>query len=210
MQKEGILRPVESCDGAAPTVIVRKGDGSVRICGDYKVTINPFLEMNAYPMPNPQDLFATLAGGRFFSRLDMKQAYQQMRVHPDSQRYLTVNTSKGLFAYTRMPFGISSAPGIWQRAMDGILAGISGTTCYLDDILVVGRTEEEHDDRLRQVLKRLDQVGLRLKKEKCEFKKTQVQYLGHVVDGHGLRPAEQKLSAIKDAPEPTNSTEQLS
>ena len=207
LQQERVLQPVESSEWAAPIVVVRKGDGSVRICGDYKVTINPFLELNAYPMPNPQDLFATLAGGKFFSRLDMKQAYQQMRIHPESQKFLTVNTSKGLFVYTRMPFGISSAPAIWQRAMDGILVGIPGVTCYLDDILVVGSSEEEHDERLRQVLTRLDQVGVRLKKEKCEFKKTQVEYLGHVVDAQGLRPAEKKLSAIKDAPEPANVSE---
>ena len=92
----------------------------------------------------------------------MKQACQPMKVDPESQIFLTVTTSKGLFVYTRMPFGISSAPGIWQRATDGILAVMPGTTCYLDDILrlVVGHTEEEHDERLWQVLRRLDQVGL--------------------------------------------------
>ena len=84
--------------------MVRKADGTVRLCGDYKVTINPYLESNPYPMPNPENLFATLAGGAIFSRLDMKHAYQQLQLELDSQEYLTVNTSKGLFAYTRMPF----------------------------------------------------------------------------------------------------------
>ena len=74
-QNEGILKPVDHSDWAAPIVVVRRGDGSLRICGDYKVTVNPYLEMNTYPLPNPQDLFATLAGGRYFSKLDMKQAY---------------------------------------------------------------------------------------------------------------------------------------
>ena len=136
LQNEGILKPVQQSEWAAPIVIVRKGDGTIRICGDYKVTINPYLEMGTYPMPNPQDLFASLAGGKCFSRLDMKQAYQQMKVSEDSQKYLTINTSKGLFVYTRMPFGISSAPSIWQRAMDGILAYIPGVECYLDDVLI--------------------------------------------------------------------------
>ena len=110
LQNEGILRPVESSQWAAPIVVVRKAHGTVRLCGDYKVTINPYLESNPYPMPNPEDLFATLAGGAIFSRLDMKHAYQQLQVELDSQEYLTVNTSKELFAYTRMPFGISTAP----------------------------------------------------------------------------------------------------
>ena len=96
----------------------------------------------------------------FFSRLDLKNAYQQLRVTPESQPYLAINTSKGLFTYTRMPFGISCAPGIWQKTMDTILAGLPGMTCYLDDILVVGGTVEKHDERLQQVLEWLDnEVG---------------------------------------------------
>ena len=101
LQSEAILRPVESSQWAAPIVLVWKADGTVRLCGDYKVTINPYLESNPYPMPNPKDLFATLAGGAIFSRLDMKHAYQQLQVKLDSQEYLTVNTSKGLFAYVK-------------------------------------------------------------------------------------------------------------
>ncbi|XP_062500846.1 uncharacterized protein K02A2.6-like [Corticium candelabrum] len=106
LQNEGILKLVDYSDWAAPVVVVRRRDGSLRICGDYKVTVNSYLEMNAYPLPNPQDLFATLArgGGRYFSELEMKQAYLQMKVSPQSQKYLTINKSKGLFAYTRMPF----------------------------------------------------------------------------------------------------------
>ena len=207
LQEEGIIQPVENSEWAAPIVIVRKADNSIRICGDYKVTINPYLEMDNYPMPNAQDLFASLAGGRFFTRLDMKQAYMQMRVDASSQRYLTINTARGLFAYTRIPFGISTAPGIWQRAMDNVLTGMAGVSCYLDDILIVGQSKEQHDERLHQVLKRLRQAGLRLKREKCEFKKTRVEYLGYVVDEHGLRPAEKKLAAIRQAPEPSNTTE---
>ena len=137
----------------------------------------------------------------------MKQVYQQMKVHPISHKYLTVNTSKCLFTYTCIPFGISSAPAIWQRAQDSILSEILGNTCYLDDILVVGGTEEEHDRRLHQVLKKIDQVDLRLKKKKCDFKKNQVEYMGHVVNSQGVRPTEKKLSAIKNAPEQTDVTE---
>ena len=124
--KEDVLRPVEQSAWTAPVVVVRKGDGSIRLCGDYKVTINPCLENNQYATPNAQDLFATLAGGRKFTRLDLKQAYLQMEVEPESQPYLTINTRKGLFTFNRMPFGIRTAPSIWQKAMDMILTGIPG------------------------------------------------------------------------------------
>ena len=207
LQQEGILRPVDRSEWASPIVVVRKADGSVRVCGDYKVSINPYVETERYPMPNPQDLFSTLAGGKVFTRLDMKQAYQQMRVSPDAQACLTINTSKGLFVYTRMPFGTTSAPAIWQKAMDEILAGIPGCICYLDDILMVGGSQEEHDQRLDTVLDRLSKRGVRLQKEKCLFSAPEVEYLGHVVSEKGLRPIESKYRAIRDAPQPQNLTQ---
>ena len=143
-------------------------------------------------MPNPQDLFSTLAGGRVFTRLDMKQAYQQMRISPDSRADLTINTSKGLFVYTRMSFEITSAPAIWQKAIDETLAGIPGCIYYLDDILVVGGSQEEHDQRLDIVLDRLSKRGIRLKEEKCTFNTSEVEYLGHLISEKGLRPLESK------------------
>ena len=101
--------------------------------------------------------------------MDLKQAYQQACATPDSQHYLTINTNKGLFTFNRMPFGICSAPGIWQRTMDNLLSGIPGVICYLDDILVVGENEEQHEQRLLTVLRQLDEAGMRLKQEKCKF-----------------------------------------
>ena len=164
LQQEGIIRQINRSEWASSIVIVRKADGSIRVCGDYKVSVNPYHETECYPMPNPQDLFSTLAGRRVFTCLDMKQAYQQMKISPDSQAYLTINTGRGLFVYTRMPFGITFAPAIWQKAMGEILAGIPGCICYLDDIPVVGGSQEEHDQRLDIVLDRLNKRGIRLKK----------------------------------------------
>ena len=205
LQNEGILRPVESSQWAVPIVGVQKADGTVwRLQGD---TINPYLESNPYPMPNPEDIFATLAGGAIFSRLDIKHAYQQLQVELDSQEYRTVNTSKGLFAYTQMPFEISTAPSIWQREMDRILEGVAGTVCYMDDILVLGENESQHGERLMAVLQKLDKACLKLKREKCELNKSQVEYLDHVISSRGIQPSESKVEAIRDAPPPTNVTE---
>ena len=106
-----------------------------------------------------------------------------------------------------MLFGISTAPGIWQREIDRILAGVAGTVCYIDDILAVGENESQHDERLMAVLQKLDKAGLKLKREKCEFSKSQVEYLGHVISSRGIQLSESKVAAIRDAPPPTSVTE---
>ncbi|XP_041452504.1 uncharacterized protein K02A2.6-like [Lytechinus variegatus] len=202
--EQGILIPVSHSNWAAPIVVVPKADKSIRICGDYKTTINPVLDVDKYPLPNPQDLFSTLAGGCYFTKLDLSQAYQQMTLEENSREYLTINTHRGLFQYTRLPFGVASAPAIFQAAMEQVLQGLEGVVCFLDDMLISGRTESEHLSRLDDVLRRLEQNGLRLKLSKCEFMKPTVKYLGHVVDSEGLHPTEEKVQAVKDAPRPKN------
>ena len=124
--REEVLTPVEQSEWASSIVVVRKSDGSIRLCGDCKITINKYLENIEFPTPNAQDLFANLAGGRQFTRLDLMQAYQKMEADTGSQEYLTINTRKGLFTYTRMPFRIQTAPSIFQKTMDMILSGIPG------------------------------------------------------------------------------------
>ena len=193
---QGILVPVNYSEWASPLVLVPKADKSVRICGDYKVTINQYLDIDKYPFPTPQDLFATLSGGKYFTTLDLKNAYQQMLVDEDSRKYLTVNTSKGLFQYTRLPYGVASAPSIFQNAMDQILQGLEGVICYLDDILISGKDEAQHLERLDAVLSRLEKCGLKLKKAKCQFMTTEVVYLGHVITEQGIAATPMKVSAI--------------
>ena len=202
--EQGILIPVSHSDWAAPIVVVPKTDNSVRICGDYKTTVNPVLDVDKYPLPNPQDLFSTLAGGCYFTKLDLSQAYQQMILEEDSRKYLTVTTHRGLYQYTRLPFGVASAPAIFQAAMEQVLQGLDGVVCFLDDMLISGKTESEHWERLDAVLQRLEQNGLRLKLTKCEFMKPSVQYLGYIVDAEGLHPTPEKVQAVKDAPKPRN------
>ena len=121
----------------------------------------------------------------------------------DASRKLTIiNTHQGLFEYTRLPFGVSAAPAIFQRTMEGILRGILHVCIYLDDILVTGETQEEHMKCLDKVLTRLEEAGLRLKKKKCGFMLESVEYLGHSISAEGLRPTEQKVRAITEAPQP--------
>ena len=139
----GVLRPIEFSDWSAPIVPVVKRDGSVRICGDYKLTVNQAASTDTYPLPRIDDLFASLSGGKVFSKLDLAHAYQQVPLAEESTKFTTVNTHKGLYEYTRLPFGVASAQSIFQRIMDSILQGLPHVCVYLDDILVTGATEED-------------------------------------------------------------------
>ena len=113
LQALGIIQPVQFSDWATPIVPVMKNDGGVRVCGDFKSTVNRAARLDKYPIPRIEDLFASLAGGKTFSKLDLSHAYLQIALDETSQRYVTINTHKGLFKYTRLPFGIASAPSIF-------------------------------------------------------------------------------------------------
>ena len=140
-----------------------KKDGKVRICGDYKATINKPIDIDQYLLPRPADFFATSTNGKLFSKLDLSQAYQQMRLEETSVQYFTINTHQGLYQQTRLSFGVASAPAIFQQAMDTILQGVDGTICYIDDILVTGATDDQYLNRLKEVLKRLKDSGRKLR-----------------------------------------------
>ncbi len=166
--KEGILEPVQMADWAAPIVPVLKLDKSgVRICGDFRQTVNPVSKLDRYPIPKVEDLLATLANG--FTKIDLRQAYQQLLLDEASRNYMVINMHKGLFRYTRLPFGVSSALGIFQRVIDNVVQGIPGVVAFIDDILITGSTEDEHLTALEEVLSRLENSGLRAKREKCHF-----------------------------------------
>ena len=161
---------------AAPIVPVLKPDGTIRICGDYKITVNKAAKPYVYPLPRVEDLFATLAGGKTFTKLDLAHAYQQIPLEESSKQYVTINTHKGLYQYNRLPFGVAAAPSIFQRTLENLLQGIPHVSIYLDDILVTGTSEAEHLDTLDQVLNRLETAGLRLKQGKCAFMLESVIY----------------------------------
>ncbi|XP_037502705.1 uncharacterized protein K02A2.6-like [Rhipicephalus sanguineus] len=138
MVKTGMLQQVSHSDWATPLVVVQKKDGSLRLCGDYKVTINPVLKTDHYPLPRPEDLYSAITGGKVFCVLDLSAAYQQVTLSPESRSFLTVNTSLGLFQFQRLPYGVASAPAIFQSLMDEVLKGIPHVGCYIDDVIVAG------------------------------------------------------------------------
>ena len=128
---EGELVPVESSEWASPIVVVHKRDGGIRICGDFKVSINPVICAQVYPLPTPEEMFSMLANGESYTKLDLARAYKQMAVKRECQHLLTINTHMGLFQYTRLPFGISTAPSLWQKAMAQVLQGLPSVVCYI-------------------------------------------------------------------------------
>ncbi|ETW98372.1 MAG: hypothetical protein ETSY2_42930 [Candidatus Entotheonella gemina] len=207
LEEQGVLRRVDYSEWASPVVPVPKRDGSIRLCGDYKVTLNPHLLVDQYPLPKPADLFTCLTGGQSFTKLDLTAAYQQMELDDESAKLVTINTHQGLYEFRRLPFGVSSAPAVFQRAMDSILQGVPFVICYLDDILVSGRTTEEHQANLEEVLRRLKQHGIHLKKEKCSFFQSSVEYLGHCIDSQGIHTSEKKVQAIVEQRTPRNVSE---
>ena len=202
LEAAGIFQKVDSSEWAAP--IVPKKDGQLCICRDYKVTVIQALETEQYPLPKPEDLFATLAGSEKFTKLDLSHAPLQLPLEEESRKYVTINTHCGLYEYTRLPFGISSAPATFQKVMDTILQGILHVIWYIDDILVTGANDQTHLHNLAEVLQRLKQHGIKLSKTKCSFMKPSVDYLGHRVDAEGLHTTADKEEALLKAPVPTN------
>lgn len=207
LQRDGIIEPVKFSEWAAPVVPVVKSDGGIRLCGDYKLTVNRVAHVESYPLPRVDDLLASVAGAKVFSKLDLSHAYLQLQLEEASKKFVTISTHKGLFRYNRLPFGVASAPAIFQRAMEGILQGIPHVCVYLDDILVADPSEAEHLETLGKVMAQLQEYGVRLKRAKCRFQMDAVEYLGFHISGEGIRPTAEKRLAIVNAPAPRDVTQ---
>ncbi|CAK1589460.1 unnamed protein product [Parnassius mnemosyne] len=202
---DGILTPVDRSDWATPIVPVVKKDGKIRICADYKLTLNKVIEVDRYPLPRVEDLLVRLQGGQRFSKIDLSQAYAQF-VLDESAKYTVINTHKGLFRYNRLVYGLSSSPGIFQKHLEQLF-NLPYVGVFLDDIIITGRNTEEHISNLHKVFDRLQSYGLRVKKEKCVFFAESVYYLGYVISKDGIHTCPDKIKAIVDTPVPTNVSE---
>ena len=211
LEEQGVWRKVQYARWAAPIVPVPKDPknpaGPLRICGDYKITVNKDEPLDSYPVPSTEDQLATFAGGQKFTKLDLSQAYQQLEFDDQSRELLTINTHRGLYQPTRLQFGVHSATGIFQREMDRRLSRIPFVKVRIDDILISGKTDEEHLSNMGQVLRILKESGLTLRRSKCAFLQDEVTYCGYVVGKEGIRPMPSNVEAVQDAPAPTNVSE---
>ncbi|GFO00878.1 Pol polyprotein [Plakobranchus ocellatus] len=198
-----VEEPTEWCSGI---VVVPKADRfSVRICVDL-TSLNKAVLRGVHPLSSVDEDLARLSGSKIFTKLDARSGFWQMPLDQQSRLLTTFLTPFGRFCMNRLPFGISSAPEIFQRRMSEILRDIDGVICHMDDILIHASNQDTHDERVKTVLQRLQQAGLTLN-EKCEFSKPVIRFLGHIIDGHGIRADPQKIEAIVEFPVPTNITE---
>ena len=163
MGDEVIIEPVEVSSWATPIVYLAKTDGSVRVCGDYKGTVNPAIITEQFPIPTLEQIRGKVATWKRFTKINLRRAYQKMVLDETSQQLCTINTHKGLFRCTRLSFGISSSPAIWQRFNEQVLAGLNGTCVIMDDLLVGGVNDDEHLRNLEAVFHEFQKCGLRVK-----------------------------------------------
>ncbi|XP_055351030.1 uncharacterized protein K02A2.6-like [Paramacrobiotus metropolitanus] len=154
--ERGILTPVKRANWAA-VVTAQKRARDIRTCADLSTGLNDALDVQQYPLPTPDELFAKLNGGKQFSTLDLAEAYAQVELDEESKNLVVINTHKGLFRYNRLPFGVACCPSVFQQIMESALQGCEGVAVYLDDIIVTGATEEEHLRNLEKVLQRLEE-----------------------------------------------------
>lgn len=206
MLRCGVIEPVDTSEWATPLVPVRKADGGLRICADYKVTLNPALLIDRYPLPKIDDLLVRLNGARVFSKIDLTQAYNQVELD-DSKEYTVINTHKGLFRYNRLVYGLSSSPGIFQRIMSNLLKDLPQVEVFLDDIIIGSVDIKSHLETLEKVLERLRSHGMKLKESKCSFLLEEVQYLGYIISKDGIKVDPTKIEGILKIPRPLNITE---
>ena len=204
LEEKGFIRPSNSCWGA-PVVFVKKHDGSLRLCIDYR-ELNKVTIKNKYPLPRIDDLFDQLAGAKVFSRLDLASGFHQMKVEDSSVKYTAFNTRYGLYEFLVMPFGLTNAPSYFVDLMNRTFRDFLDrfVLIFIDDILVYSKTEEEHKHHLHLVLTRLKENKLNAKFSKCLFWKKEVDFLGHVISSHGISVNSNKVVAIQAWKRPSN------
>ena len=204
LEAQGVIErvPSGSSPWLSPIVAVKKRDGrGLRVCLDL-TEINKAIIANGHPLPDMQEMLDGLRGARIFSKLDMKSAYHQLELH-ESSRDLTAFVHEGqTWRYKRCCFGLRSLPQCFQRLMESVLSGIPGVQVYLDDVLVIATTREEHDRRLSEVLKRIGDYNITLNESKCQFGVTSLEFLGFIVSERGIEMSSDRAQGLRDMDRP--------
>lgn len=190
-------------------VPIQKSKDEIRICVDMRAANKAILKLQ-HQMPTIEKLSADLCGSKIFSKLDLKKGFHQIRIDESSRDITTFKCHKGIFRYKRLMFGLSTAPEQFQKSIEFVLRNITGVFCFVDDILIYGRTKSEHDERVKTVLNRLREYNVLLNEDKCSFGKTELRFLGLKISESGLKPNEEKVNALRNAKEPSNKEELLS
>ena len=204
MLENDVIQPASS-PWASPVVLVKKKDDSYRFCVDYR-RLNAVTKKDAYPLPRIDDTLEALAGARYFTTLDLASGYWQVTMDPAAKEKTAFITHSDLYQFNVLPFGLCNAPATFQRLMETVLAGLTRNQCfvYLDDILVISSSWQEHLENLSLVLERLQHAGLRLKPKKCAFARRKAIYLGHVISAAGIEVDPRKVEKVRNYPRPSN------
>ena len=200
--RQGVIWPSKS-PWTSPIVLVAKKDGSTRFCVDYR-RLNAITKMGVFQLPRIDDSLVLLSMTKYFSTLDLASGYWQVAMDEESREKTAFVTHSGLYEFVVMPFGLCNAPATFQRLMETVLADLIRDKCivYIDDILVMGETLEDHLHNLKRVLQRLTEAGLKLKPAKCHFLQKKVEYMGHIVSAEGIAPDPRKVDAVRHFPQP--------
>lgn len=199
LEQHGITEKMYSSEWVSPIVVTRRRNGKICMCVDMREP-NKAVVPDSHPLPLIEDLLAELRGSVMYSTLDLKSTYHQLELHEKSRGLTAFITHEGLYRYCRVTYGLSSAPAAFQKMMTKILSGLQGVQCYLDDVIIYGSSQADHDINMKAVLHRIQEAGLKLNMEKCLFCQTALNRLSP----KGLEPNNAHVTAILDAPAPTD------
>lgn len=197
---EEIIRESDS-DFASPILLVRKKDGSDRMCVDYRA-LNKIIEKDRFPLPLINDQIDKLGKSKYFISLDMKNGFYQIPVSADSVKYTAFSTPDGHYEFLKMPFGICNGPSVFQRAISKAVQHLSYLLVYIDDLLIPFTNISQGLEYLDQTLQTLSATGFTINLSKCKFFVTEIEYLGQIISAEGVRPSEKKVSALINSPAP--------
>jgi len=203
LEQHGIIKKCSSPWNTPMVCVWKKEKKEICLCLDFRL-LNQITERPAFPMPNIDEMLDSLKGARWFSSVDLGNAYYQVELEENSRLKTAFSTKTGQFCFTRMPFGIAAAPATFQKLMTDVLGEMlwKEALVYLDDILIFSETEAQHLDRLDKLFSKIQAAGLRINPEKCKLFQTELKFLGHIVNRDGIKTDPEKIRAIQDFEKP--------